>query len=92
LVLALERIADVDLRQSTDQVAEVDLPSVLEDLRIVIMPSLREEDITSSWTLQPDLPPVWADRSNLLQVFLALPGRACFVIELSPVSQPNKNS
>ena len=170
LVLALERIADVDLRQSTDQVAEVDLPSVLEDLRIVITPSLREEDITSSWTLQPDLPPVWADRSNLLQVFLnlttnsiralsqtkdkhlsittiveahrilveftdngggvdypeqlfhpfqqgaqsnglglyvsrafmrsfggelryrALPGRACFVIELSPVSQPNKNS
>lgn len=72
LVLALERIADVDLRQSTDQVAEVDLSSVLEDLRIVITPSLREEDITDTWNLHPDLPPVWADRSNLLQVFLNL--------------------
>lgn len=72
LVLALERIADVDLRQSADQVAEVDLASVLEDLRIVITPSLREEDIASIWTLQPDLPAVWADRSNLLQVFLNL--------------------
>jgi PAS domain S-box-containing protein len=72
LVLALERIANVDLRQSADQVAEVDLASVLEDLRIVITPSLREEDIASTWTLKPDLPPVWADRSNLLQVFLNL--------------------
>lgn len=71
LVLALERIADVDLRQSTDQAAEVDLVSVLEDLRIVITPSLREEGIASTWHL-PDLPLVWADRSNLLQVFLNL--------------------
>lgn len=72
LVLALERIADVDLRQSTDQATEVDLASVLEDLRIVITPSLREEDITVSWSIKPDLSPVWADRSNLLQVFLNL--------------------
>jgi PAS domain S-box-containing protein len=72
LVLALERIADVDLRQSTDHIAEVDLGAVLDDLRIVINPSLREENITSTWNVQPDLPTVWADRSNLLQVFLNL--------------------
>jgi two-component system, LuxR family, sensor kinase FixL len=72
LVVALERIADVDLRQSTDQAAEVDLASVLEDLRIVITPSLREEDIASAWAVEPDLPLVWADRSNLMQVFLNL--------------------
>ncbi|QNI38003.1 ATP-binding protein [Edaphobacter albus] len=72
LVLALEKIADVDLRQSTDQVTAVDLTSVLEDLRIVIAPSLREEGIASTWNLRPDLPPVWADRSSLLQVFLNL--------------------
>lgn len=72
LVLALERIADVDLRQSTDHTTEVDLGAVLDDLRIVITPSLREENIASTWSVQPDLPPVWADRSNLLQVFLNL--------------------
>ena len=72
LVVALERIADVDLRQSTDQAAEIDLASVLEDLRIVITPSLHDEDIASTWSLETDLPLVWADRSNLLQVFLNL--------------------
>ena len=72
LVLALERIAAVDLRQSSDQAAEIDLISVLDDLRIVIDPSLREEGIECIWTLEPALPPVWADRPNLMQVFLNL--------------------
>jgi PAS domain S-box-containing protein len=72
LVVALERIANVDLRQSIDQVEEVDLASVLEDLRIVISPSLRDELIAGTWTLSQDLPSVWAVRSNLLQVFLNL--------------------
>jgi two-component system sensor kinase FixL len=72
LVLALERIAAVDLRQSSDQATEVDLITVLDDLKIVITPALREECIECAWTLEPDLPPVWADRTNLMQVFLNL--------------------
>jgi two-component system, LuxR family, sensor kinase FixL len=72
LVIALERIAAVDLRQSSDQATEVDLASVLDDLRIVITPSLREDDIEGIWNVKPDLPPVWADRSNLMQAFLNL--------------------
>ncbi|SRR6266851_5437108 len=72
LVLALERIAAIDLRHSPDQAAEVDLISVLDDLRIVIAPSLREESIECTWTFEPDLPLVWADQSNLMQVFLNL--------------------
>ena len=72
LVLALERIAGIDLRQSSDQAAKVDLTAVLDDLRIVIAPSLREEFIDCTWNLEGDLPPVWADRTNLLQVFLNL--------------------
>jgi PAS domain S-box-containing protein len=72
LVLALERIASVDLRQSTDQATEVDLGSVLDDLRIVIAPELREEKIECAWTLAEDLPLVWADRTTLMQVFLNL--------------------
>ena len=72
LVLALERIASVDLRQSTDQATEVDLNSVLDDLRIVIAPALREENVEGVWTMEEDLPLVWADRTTLMQVFLNL--------------------
>jgi two-component system sensor kinase FixL len=72
LVLALERIAAVDLRQSSDQATEVDLIAVLDDLKIVVTPALREEAIECAWTLEPDLPLVWADRTNLIQVFLNL--------------------
>jgi two-component system sensor kinase FixL len=72
LVLALERIASVDLRQSTEQTTEVDLNSVLDDLRIVIAPALREENIEANWKAEEDLPLVWADRTTLMQVFLNL--------------------
>jgi two-component system sensor kinase FixL len=72
LVLALERIAGIDLRQSSDRATKVDLTSVLDDLRIVIAPSLREESIDCTWTLEDGLPLVWADRTNLMQVFLNL--------------------
>lgn len=72
LVLALERIASVDLRNSGDQAAEVDLRNVLDDLRIVIAPSLREEEIEGAWMVPEDLPLVWADRGTLMQVFLNL--------------------
>jgi two-component system, LuxR family, sensor kinase FixL len=72
LVLALERIAAVDLRHSSDQATEVDLSTVLDDLKIVIAPALREEGIECDWILGSDLPPVWGDQSNLIQVFLNL--------------------
>jgi two-component system sensor kinase FixL len=72
LVLALERIAAVDLRQSSDQATEVDLITVLDDLKIVIAPALREEGIECTWMLESGLPPVWADQTNLIQVFLNL--------------------
>jgi two-component system, LuxR family, sensor kinase FixL len=72
LVLALERIAAVDLCQSSDQATEVDLITVLDDLKIVITPTLRDEGIECAWMLEPGLPPVWADQTNLIQVFLNL--------------------
>jgi len=72
LVLALERIAAVDLRPYPDQAMEVDLLAVLDDLRIVIAPSLEDKGIACSWELDPELPLVWADGTNLMQVFLNL--------------------
>jgi two-component system, LuxR family, sensor kinase FixL len=72
LVLALERIAAVDLRQNASQAALVDVRLLLEELRIVVDSSLRDADIVSRWEIEEGLPPVWADRQSLMQVFLNL--------------------
>jgi PAS domain S-box-containing protein len=72
LVLALEKIASVDLLQYPDEKSEVDLHAVFDDLKIVITPALLEDGIHSNWNLDPTLPTVWADRTHLLQIFLNL--------------------
>ncbi|MGA7318365.1 MAG: ATP-binding protein [Silvibacterium sp.] len=72
LIVALERIASVNLRQSGDQATEVDLAALLDELKIVVTPSLQEENIEAQWTIEAGLPLVWADRPSLMQVFLNL--------------------
>jgi two-component system sensor kinase FixL len=72
LILALEKIAAMDLRQMADQACSVDLASLLEEFRIIIEPALQEQDITLSIEIEPGLPLVWADRQSLLQVMLNL--------------------
>lgn len=72
LIGALERIASVNLRQSSDQATEVDLAALLDELKIVVTPSLQEENIEAEWIVEPGLPLVWADRPSLMQVFLNL--------------------
>lgn len=72
LVSALERVAAIDLRPYPEQTSEVDVAAVLDDLKIVISPSLSEFDITCQWSIDPNLPLVWADGTNLIQVFLNL--------------------
>ena len=72
LILALEKIAAMDLRQMADQACSVDLSSLLEEYCIVVEPALREQDIKLSVEIEPGLPLVWADRQSLLQVLLNL--------------------
>lgn len=72
LVLALERIASVNLRQTVTQATGVDIVVLLEELKIVVVPSLQEEEIITQWSIEPGLPLVWADRLSLMQVFLNL--------------------
>ena len=72
LVLALERIAAVDLRQSASHATALDVRALLDELRIVVEPSLRDSGVTMQWRMEKDLPPVWADRQSLMQVFLNL--------------------
>jgi two-component system sensor kinase FixL len=72
LVLALERIAAMDLRQSASHAAGVEVQPLLDELRIVIESSLRDAGVTVRWEIEDDLPAVWADRQSLMQVFLNL--------------------
>jgi two-component system, LuxR family, sensor kinase FixL len=72
LIGGLEKIAAMELRQTANQAAAVDLAALMDELRIVIEPSLRENGISVRWETGQDLPPVWADRQSLMQVFLNL--------------------
>jgi two-component system, LuxR family, sensor kinase FixL len=72
LVLALERIAAMDLRQTASHAAGVEIQSFLDELSIVIESSLRDGGVSIRWEIEDDLPPVWADRQSLMQVFLNL--------------------
>ena len=77
LILALEKIAGMELRNASNQASGnqatgVDLASLLEELRIVIESAMAEQGIHIFWEIEPGLPPVWADRKSLMQVFLNL--------------------
>lgn len=72
LVTALEEIAAMDLGRPAEGAGALDLNSLLEELRIVIESSMRENGIEIVWSISRKLPPVWADRSSLMQVFLNL--------------------
>jgi len=71
LVRGLEKMAGLELRQTTRPMAEsIDLRAVLEELRIVIEPSFQEAEMSIEWELAEVMPRVWADREALMQVFL----------------------
>ena len=72
LVLALERIAGVDLQQYPEERTEVDVAAVLDNLKIVIAPSLEEHGIEAHWSVDGELPPVLTESANLMQIFLNL--------------------
>jgi two-component system sensor kinase FixL len=72
LVLALERIAAMDLRQTASHAGGVEVQTLLDELRIVIESGLRDNGVTCRWEMEEDLPAVWADRQSLMQVFLNL--------------------
>ena len=72
LIVALEKIAAMELRQTSNPAAGLDLPSLLEEVRIIVEPALRDDGFEVQWEIAPGLPAVWADRQSLIQVFLNL--------------------
>jgi len=72
LVQTLENISQIELSYTAPQSSPVDLLSALNDLRIVIMPTLQEGGIEATWAFGDNIPKAWADRSQLIQIFLNL--------------------
>ena len=74
LVEALNKIASMELRQSTGSLEAkvLNLNEILDEARIVLEPYCAESDITVNWKVPERLPYVWADRHALLQVLLNL--------------------
>lgn len=87
LVKALEKIAAIDLRTIADQATITDLYSLLEELRIVAEPSLQDAGIVVHWELDSYVPPVWADRHSLMQVFLNVVKNAQRAMQDRPVRE-----
>jgi two-component system sensor kinase FixL len=74
LVEALNKIASLELRQSTGgfEANIVNLNEILDEARIVLERYCAESDITLNWAIPEKLPSVWANRHGLLQVLLNL--------------------
>jgi C4-dicarboxylate-specific signal transduction histidine kinase len=72
---------------SENRITTVDLYSVLDELRILIERSFAEAGVTVDWRIPQDLPPVWADRYGLLQVFLNITRNSLRVMESTPQKQ-----
>jgi two-component system sensor kinase FixL len=87
LVLALERIAGVDLLQYPESNEKVDLQSVLDDLKIVISPALSDASIACGWKVEPKLPLVWANRTSLMQIFLNLTNNSIRALDRTSIDR-----
>ena len=73
LVQGLERMATLELRPPPMRpAATVTLISVLDELRVLIESDYRDSGIEIVWDVSDALPPAFADRYGLLQVFLNL--------------------
>jgi signal transduction histidine kinase len=72
LLTALAKIASAELRPGEGSHSSVDVRALLDQLRIIIAPSLQESEISVTWKLAADLPHVWGEEPELLQIFLNL--------------------
>jgi C4-dicarboxylate-specific signal transduction histidine kinase len=67
------RLSSTDLADASEEVLEgVHVGDLLQELRAIISPSLDAAGVSSDWEVEESLPPIRANRSGLLQVFLNL--------------------
>jgi two-component system sensor kinase FixL len=67
------KLSSTELAGASEEVLEgLQVGDLLQELRTIISPSLEEVGIDADWEIEKSLPPVRANRSGLLQVFLNL--------------------
>jgi signal transduction histidine kinase len=67
------RLSSTELAGASEETLEgLHVGDLLQELRTIISPSLEEVGIDAVWEIEESLPPVRANRSGLLQVFLNL--------------------
>src|SRR6202521_3604569 len=67
------RLSSTELAGASEEILEgLQVGDLLQELRTIISPSLEEVGIDADWEIEKSLPPVRANRSGLLQVFLNL--------------------
>jgi len=77
LVEGLRQLSSSELRQaSAGDLTVTDLAVLLEEVNIIANPTVEESEAEIEWEISPELPPVRADRSALLQVLLNLVNNA----------------
>jgi two-component system, LuxR family, sensor kinase FixL len=87
LIQSLEKIAAMDLHNSSDRATSVDLSSFLEEFRIIVTPPLEENGVKLEIPTGRDLPQILADRPSLMQVFLNLIKNSERAMSLQPCKE-----
>ncbi len=73
LVDGLGNLVTSELRTASQKApVVVNLNELIEEFRIIVEPSLAEDEIALEWTIPVDLPPVSAERLGLLHIFMNL--------------------
>ena len=73
VVESILKLSSTELAGASEEVLEgLHVGDLLQELRTIISPSLEEVGIDAVWEIEEALPPVRANRSGLLQVFLNL--------------------
>lgn len=88
LVHGLRKLAADELLPRPEPiVSDVDLKAILEELRIILAPSVADQNVELTWEVPPNLPHVRAERHGLLQVFLNLAQNAMRAMGKSPAKR-----
>ena len=86
VIESVRRLTSADVSGSGEETIEewLDLSMLLRELRTVIGTKFAEASVELDWEVAPELPPVRANRSGLLQVLLNLAQNSCAALEGRP--------
>src|SRR5579863_363205 len=85
VVESILKLSSTELEGASEEVLEgLHVGDLLDELRTIISPSLEEAGIDAVWEIEESLPPVRANRSGLLQVFLNLTQNSRAALEDTP--------